>query len=180
MADVQAVLPGIHPTLRPQRSEPAILLRAAQMLAPAVLAWIDEPSARLDQIVSDLAQVIRPFNDGYALARRLDDVGYAANAELVEVLGEADRWASKAFEDAVKVWVVANGIVLDLPLGATVTTRRGDGVINGFLSATAQYVVAVTLEQRAMPGRGCVLNAEDVSVISLPFAAASSLEVPHG
>ncbi|WP_158810280.1 hypothetical protein [Beijerinckia sp. L45] len=179
MSEVQPHLPGVPPTARPGRSKPAIMRRAAEQLGIEVLALLKDPRAKLDDVVDDLLKVMGSRTDGYDLAKQLERQGYDPDAEPVEILDTADSYVRNAHDDAVKEWVKAEDITLDLPLSAVVTTRHGDGPIASLYPETAKYVVAVTPEQRASPGSGYILHAEDVTPVD-PQSAEAALEVAHG
>jgi hypothetical protein len=109
---------------RPLRRDTEVVRAAAEKLAPQVLAWCQDETADLAVITADLVKAIRWNDDGYDIAKSLDD--YSPDAELVEILDAAGMLVTTAWEAACREWVTAHNIT-GPEVGALVShTRKKD------------------------------------------------------
>lgn len=95
--------------------------------------------------------------DGYQIAKRLDDRnGWSITPDLVEVLDSFSVYCGDALTEAEKQWAIENPMELPLPLGTTVVTRRGVGVID-HVSSYYPASYGVKLEDVGYLGNGFLI-----------------------
>lgn len=150
---------------RPKYSDKAVLRRAAEIL----FARADDYSIDLDgesdeSVIASIESAIMFDSDGYARARRMEDSGWDPTAQIVEWLDQDTRY--EALSEAVKAWVISEGITPQLPVGTSVVldrhpryTKTGDsptveGVITAVDHAKAEYTVRVTAYGHVSAGDG--------------------------
>ncbi len=97
-----------------------------------------------EEVAEDLADVLHE-DDGYRLARALEEKGWDPDARMVEVLDGAGSLKYDVNRDAVRAWVMANNINPPLECGAMVrfSIRHVDhsGEIVRIDLENARYVV---------------------------------------
>lgn len=154
--------PLVPSVVRPNRNDPAIVAAAARKIAEVCVEWDGEDSA-VEDWIDDLIKCCFDWDDGYRLAKALDDRCYVhVDADLVEALGAASYAHSDAHEAAVREWVKANQIKPDLEVGDRVSCRFGEGVIGGAHLDRAIYLFVPDGErEKYARGGGIHLNFED-------------------
>ncbi len=150
---------------RPKQHDSAIVLEAAQQLAPKVKEWCGDGDADLDDIVADLVKVLKWESDGYQLAKDLDGQ-YDPDAALVEILDEAGWIKHRALENAEEEWVKANSIQ-PIPLGTKVTWPKMGAEIGvvGKNYPSGKAVVAFASLGHAS-GSGYIVEWEKLTVVA--------------
>lgn len=156
---------------RPSAALDIVLRTAAKKLAPAVVKWLKEgdDKAEDDEIAKELAEIIEPHDDGYALAKKLDRKGWDCDSNLVDILDGAWALVYDTHMRLLKGWVEAHHISLDLPIGARVTTPRGTGEIVEHRAEAAMYLVHMPEKGHVKGGpgtHGIYFRAEEVSAIT--------------
>lgn len=156
---------------RPGRSDDAISKRAAELLLPAVQEWLGEEAD--DRTLPELIKATRIYDEGYEIARALEMRGYSPDAELVEILDDMSYCRYQAHEEAVKDWVKAHDLSLDLSVGTAVSIvvngKFHTGEIRDRKEATAQYTVMVPALGHVRDGlgtHGLIVGFEQVTRIS--------------
>lgn len=138
---------------RPSRYSDEVLRDAAITLAKPVGQWLEgaEPKgARLEEILFEMLDTAIEY-DGYELAKILeDDLIWAVNAELVEILDGAESAISSAYEEAQKVWVKAHDI---RPKYAAGQRLRLPAKLVDFRSENDSLVIATIIKVMADVGR---------------------------
>lgn len=95
---------------RPTRRDPAIIEAAAKKLLPEVNEWLKDGNDEAEDTstLKDLQGAMRWDEDGYAIAKHLDQDGWSPDSRLVEILDSAAHYIIQAQEEACKVWVAEN------------------------------------------------------------------------
>lgn len=118
----KALIPHCHPS-RPCQTDDAVLDAAAELLTKRVFhLWgKDAPNTEDERqrVTRDLREVLLSGN-GYERARELDRMGYFPNAELVELLDDADMDVLRAHDAAVEKWVREHGVTVPVAVGQKV------------------------------------------------------------
>ena len=139
---------------RPQRHGEEMDAKVAEGLLDNVLEWLEGHGGNSDRddVLKSLTDAIDRAgdDDGYAIAKALDDEGWAGiDADFVEILNEASWLRGQAHDDAVREWVKRNAVAAPLPVGAKVRIafkRHPDDGAEGAIAAInddlATYVVA--------------------------------------
>ena len=155
---------------RPKRNSKEVLEEAAKRLLPRVMEWLSRDggqSVDADEVREQLAKAIRYDDDGYQIAKELDNAGwFEIDADLVEILDAASHHKWEAHAALVKAWVAESSIATPLAIGAKVKTPKGDGVIADVNLDTAQYVVQTA--ERAWSGAqsGWVFSVEECEAVA--------------
>jgi hypothetical protein len=101
-------------TKRPNARDEDIRLKAATEMAPKVVEWLQaegDSDSDVESVAIDLASVVDYREDGYEIAKALDDrFGYSPNASLVDVLDCFGFVVRKHLVEAEKKWVLGNGL----------------------------------------------------------------------
>ncbi|OGT54683.1 MAG: hypothetical protein A3E01_10045 [Gammaproteobacteria bacterium RIFCSPHIGHO2_12_FULL_63_22] len=142
---------------RPKELDESVCRRAAEILAPHIHEWLDGKDD-LEGIVADLMRIRSWPNDGYSFAKELERLHYEPDAVLVELL-DGSCAMRKAHEEAVRAWVIANGITPALATGDRCTFTgfwRGtkSGVVSGILAERGVYTVIPDDEREKFAGGG--------------------------
>lgn len=122
---------------------------------------------------SAIAQAIQrvnppPLADGYALARRLDDLeGWICGSDLVDCLDAWSSIAGRHLQALERQWAEAHRVEAALPAGTRVTIigTEESGTIAGASShVVASYLVALDGDPEAVPPTNArrVVGAEHV------------------
>ena len=152
---------------RPKQYAKEVLQEAASRLLPDVIRWIkanaSEPSAEeTAEILDQLAQAIRYEDDGYKIARNLENIGlWDVDASLVEILDNAGWHKIAARETAVKTWVKFHDVKLTRVVGERVKTNKGEGSIVAIRPLTAEYIVQTDGRNWSGPESGWIVAAEE-------------------
>jgi hypothetical protein len=156
---------------RPGRYEDEISKRAAELLLPAVQRWLGSEAD--ERTLPELIKATRIYDEGYEIARALELRGYSPDAELVEILDGMFLFRLQAHEEAVKNWVKAHDLRLDLAPGAAVSIvvngKPHIGEIRSRNEATAEYTVMVPTLGHVRDGtgtNGLIVGFEKVTRIS--------------
>lgn len=124
-----------------------------------------------EQAASDIAKCGSRHQDGYALARELDDRCYwDCDLELANALDVYSSEADREIAVAQKAWAERNAITPTLASGARVSVGHSEsGVITGIYEyGPAQYLVAIDGDKRAAPPSNArrIVNFEDAAPIA--------------
>lgn len=131
---------------RPRRHDPEVVERAIDLLLPDVLRWIGDDKD-LGSVRPNLVKILAHTSDvdGYALARKLDDMGWCPDAQLVEILDDFELDLGEALKEKVRDWVRSHDLRLTLREGDPVTFEANrsplEGTISSLLPDTAEYEV---------------------------------------
>lgn len=142
-------------TKRPSHYDERIDLEVAGALLPKVLRWLkargeDEPTEEDRQdILEQLANACRFHDDGYEVAKQLDDRHmWESDSELVDLLDEVAFARIRAHEKAVEAWVQQHGVAPKYSVGQRVAFKRQrwdkekvTGEVTAVREKTAQYLV---------------------------------------
>jgi hypothetical protein len=147
---------------RPRRHDEAVILAAAEQMAPAYAEWCqEEPGPGFEH---SLAKAMRFNDDAYKIVRELERFdGIDGDEELVDIMSRAGIEIYDAYKDALKKWVSENGVVPSLEINASVETRDGPGKIVDVDSAHGTYCVCVEAHKKGSGYIGTILPFEDVS-----------------
>lgn len=142
------------------------MLAAAREIAAACVEW-DNGESSPDEWVDDLLKCHWDWDDGYKLAKALDDRCHvSSDMALAEALDGASHALWTAHEAAVRQWAVDNNVQPSLEVGARVTCRFGEGVVGSIDKDRAIYLFVPDAErERYARGGGIHLNFEDASAI---------------
>lgn len=113
----------LGPDTDPRRKFAVIKEAACRRLLPPVLDWLAESDADETARAEVLASLIQAADpDGYDFARNLERLSYwdGLDSEMVEILDTYDGIRHDIVAQMVRAWVAANGITLDLEVGARV------------------------------------------------------------
>jgi hypothetical protein len=96
-------------TQRPNYKSEEVLKPAALNLATKVMLWppvLEEKEKHsLEDLADDLEAAIKDSDDGYDIAKKLDEMGWSPDADLVEILEETACCKRHAWLDACRTWV---------------------------------------------------------------------------
>lgn len=162
--------PGF-PEPRPRRRDERVIALVAAKLAERVAEeWqfgqVSEAILRTALGSSDL--------DGYALARELERDLVHPDADLVEILDEADGLMLEAHKSLVAEWVKTHGVTSPFAQGDRVICKFGPGEVTRIHEETAQIVVVPDAEKHLFVEGGGYLLAfescqkEEMAPVDLP------------
>lgn len=136
---IEASAPG-STMPRPRENDDAIMLAAAREFAPHCARW--DPTSDADDWVEALYKARHHWDDGYRLARALEDGSHVVpDAALVEILDGAGFTLSRVRDREVRLWVGIVGFDPVHKIGDVVKWPRGQGVVKGIEVETARYVI---------------------------------------
>ena len=119
----QVTLPGIQ-LPRPKRQSDESRCATALALLPEVQLWLNEPATSNDDLIAQMIDALKSCGsdrDGYKLARALEQTHcWDPDAELVEILADAEFHADRVYEAEMKDWVLNNRVVLEHRLSTMV------------------------------------------------------------
>jgi hypothetical protein len=103
---------------------------------PGLLKWsenhispIEGRKITVEEIAADLITGMAEHDDGYRLARWLDDhKGWAANRTLVSLLSHIPFLRNEIYDQRVRRWVKDNQVHPDLSVGDVVKVRDKEGL----------------------------------------------------
>lgn len=154
-------------TPRPKRHSQEVIQKAAALLAPKFKKWVDsedDDDTPLAELEKDLIDAIKYEDDGYAIARKLDG-RYDPDAELVEILCEAEILKRMALSDLEAGWVIANKLQ-GPPIGAKVASKsRG---MSGIVCRNYPDGKSCITRDSDRPGCGPIIEWENLTIIELP------------
>ncbi len=161
--------------LRPKRNNPAVLKKAAETMVKKVSKWCDDADEPLrEDEVEHLSQwfikELVYYHDGYEIVKKMEnDLGYAGDSYLVELMDDATTVCSCAYYEFVKKWVKEEGIKPTLNIGDKVVythkSTNVEGIITGVDLLEAQYLVFSESRGHVRSGvgsHGCYIPFEDV------------------
>ena len=148
-----------------------LAITVADILQKAKLKYFDH-----EQCMEDSKEILDYHwsDDGYKIAKELDEKGYEMNSSLVEELDCVSNEGDKLLKEKVREWVKQNDIKLDLSVGTKVkldvwTKNNTDGEIVNLRPETAQYIVwtpeCLTPKEN---GGGWVINFEKIKSVIQP------------
>jgi hypothetical protein len=136
----------------------------AQIMGEIVFNWCNG-ATDLDTCIEDCEDVLKwnRNEDGYKLAKELEDKGYESDARLVDELDYISHEASNIQKKHISKWVRDNDLKLDIPIDADVKFRQhGVGVVIG--KVVKHYPETIQYGVRA-PGQSetshYIMNPED-------------------
>lgn len=143
---------------RPSERNPEIIEAAADMLLPTIWDWVtasssteNYPNDERETVRLELIRAIKSSTrgfDGYDLAKTIERQSmWEPDAELVDILDSYSRFLNQAHRDAVKAWVIENGIIPQKMVGddviVSVIRKEHNGTIVSVDLETAQYCVNI-------------------------------------
>jgi hypothetical protein len=133
---------------RPTRNQPEVLNRAAEILYDRMQDYGIELDADEDKgrILKQIGDALRGGSNGYERAREMERYhGWMPDAQFVEWLDDDTRW--DALREAQKAWVISNGIVPRLAVGAAVVIANPDKWRKDATAEVSGSIVRVEAEQ---------------------------------
>lgn len=121
--------------LRPTRRDEVVRRRAAEMALPEVKAWMGSTEGESDASIVETLMNVIGCGDGFTIAKALDDKGWNADAELVELMDRG--FVRDAESELIKQWVQCVGVKPKHAIGETVT------MLCGFQGANRGVIVDV-------------------------------------
>lgn len=159
--------------VRPSRSSKEIDRIVADGLLPKAIEWLrqgGEEDSDEEDVRNDLLFALDFYDDGYQIARQLDNKGWAVDSELVDILDNATHYRYQAHSDAVAKWVEDNQIRPTLGLEDEVWFKlhgeKQTGVIIAIDAKHANYTVCCPSKGHKRKGNGThgfILPYEDVA-----------------
>lgn len=154
-----------RPTITPE-----IKLAAARKMVEAIESDCDTdglPSS--EEMAEDIADVASRYDDGYAIAKQLDDRKYwSIDMRIVEALDNYSFMLSAQLDKEIKKWVEENDIQPPFPLKTRVKMQSGDiGEIATIRRDTAEYLIKIDGDPKAdaPTNRRMVVSYESVTEI---------------
>ena len=97
------------PDSRPLRNAPQVIHKAAELLLPDVMEWLNDDDYQSEHVLEMLKRAIRYATDGYAIAKAIDqNECLDPDAELVEILDQASSHLRTAYSEVCTAWVKEN------------------------------------------------------------------------
>lgn len=161
----------ITATRRPKQSDALVKQRAAEIVTPKIVEWIKrgrETRIVEKDISNVLIKILSSHKDGYEMAKELDQAGWGADSELVDIMDDASYAVSEAARELVKKWVIMYAITPTRKIGDAVTCSsiRRDGkigIITKIYEKEAQYGVRYPDQ----PETSCyIVNYEDTAGVA--------------
>lgn len=145
---------------RPNIGDEAIRSAVADQLLDDVFAWTQREGDDHDRddVASDLFDAIRPYLDGYGMARHLENRhGWDSDSDLVEILDKVPLLLAKEAEKAIRHWVLDNDIKPPCKVGDAVewswpSGPKIKGTVVQIFADEARLIVATTDEVPAGAG----------------------------
>lgn len=111
---------------RPRRYAREFVRAAAEALAPDVAEWADDSDHQ--KIALDLFEAMTSIIgfDGFDIAKRLADNGWEPDAELVEILEQAESEIDSAYRKGVSQWIKLYNITPLFKIGDVVAFNGRD------------------------------------------------------
>lgn len=182
---------GAAMTPRPSRWDDAVVAAGVDVMWPRIAesGGADAPTdpAEVESYKSDLRVAFRHNEDGYEVGRYLEGCGWYMDAEMVEALDNGGHAIYRAEQAAVRAWVAAGGVSVDLPAGTKVRhpslnghvgeivvrdsgyDYRADGTYLVFCEAlghTRDADTAQAMRDRKSVTHGVILRAECIEVVT--------------
>ena len=135
---------------RPKRNNEEIMSETAKVIAKKVLSWTRQDYFTEEDVIDALCKVLPFSDDGYELAKEMEDEGFDADSELVSIMEGASWELDRQHRKAVKQWVKDNDIRPKLKEGDEIHIQvrqrdrtKYDAIIAEVREETAEYMVAV-------------------------------------
>ncbi len=142
---------------RPRYFGDEVTLELVDSIIIKVAKWIESDrrfrvtDSELEEIHADLMSIVDFEDDAYKIVRGLDDLGWAVNDELDDIMKEVSHSRYDIWKGHVHHWVLKNGITLKHNIDDKVQFKSEgkvkQGVIRKIYPQTAEY--AVYLEEEA-------------------------------
>lgn len=146
----------------------------AGKIAEQLITYSDFTEEDREGIIDDLMNHAVRHQDGYELAKKLDDrCGWTPDSSIVEVLDGWSSLYSESVERTEKEWFAANPIAQPMPIGARVTFgwQSEIGVIDGIYEhGPGKFLIKVEGDKHGPTSRR-IVNFEDVKAESPAKAA---------
>lgn len=129
-----------------------IKLAAARKMVEAIKSDCDTrgfPSS--EEMAEDIADVASIYDDGYAIARQLDDrKGWSIDTSIVEALEGFSFILDQELDKAIKSWIEENDIQPPFPIKTRVKLHTGEtGEIDMIRRETAEYFIKIDGDSKA-------------------------------
>lgn len=155
--------------IRPRFSRKDLNRAIAEELYPEITAWLKDDNDDKEWSITQLVGALSYADDGYEVAKRLEDEGWAPDAELVDILSNARDLRYTIAQKKEEEWVSSNGfkplyaeneiVKIDSPK----SRRHGDiGVISIVYPKTLKYAVSLTDN----PARADILDEEEIRYLT--------------
>lgn len=119
---------------RPSIRDKEVIKVAATRLLDEVITWLEESGDETDytadtdardQVLSDLVDAIDDSidNDGYKLARQLEQTGWDPDSRLVEILDSISSYLRTEVSRLSVIWFTEGGFTI-IPNGARVKSKK--------------------------------------------------------
>lgn len=178
---------GAYP--RPTRYDKNILQRTAEKIATAIEQWLiaediflfkEDLDKEYETLVKFLKKNLAQVDDGYDLAKRLEDkFYYDSDSHLVGILDDGFSVWLYEYKKAVKIWVKETGLKPTLKIGdkAAFIRRkyladkgeRVEGEISSIDEKSGMYVIHCPqlghVQKGQVGSHGLCVNFEDTEVI---------------
>lgn len=145
-----------------------LYLRAAEVFVRD--SNIELESSDPEQFAKDLADSFSIGDNGFDIAKAMDDRCHSMTADNVEALDNFFYFVQDELEKDVKAWVRDNDIQPPLPIGCTVRLKdRKQGKIMRVYSAEkATYAVLMAEDYKKINAGQRILSYEDVELVEQP------------
>jgi len=164
---------GAFMTKRPSSHDEKIDTLIAEELLDDVIGWLkasgDEDPDR-DEVRKSLESAMDFEDDGYKIARQLDNDGWDVDAELVHILDNAFPNRIRIHRDFVAKWVEENGIKPTFEVGQTVAFKERNKSHTGEITRINEKQAEYTIYCAEM---GHVREGTGSHGVILPFEAVS-------
>ncbi len=140
-------------------------------IIPKVVKWLESDrrfrvtDSEFEEIHADLASIVDFEDDAYKIVRGLDDLGWAVDDELHDIMKEVSYSRYDIWKDHVHHWVLKNGITLKHNIDDKVQFKSDgkvkQGVIRKIYPRTAEYAVFLEEESLKKGYIGSVVQLEN-------------------
>lgn len=93
---------------RPKKSDPRILNSVAYAISHEIQKWAY--NLTVEDIQQDLLIAIQENEDGYQIAKELENLGYSPDSDLVEILSKVSVTKNKVYNQLCREWLIDNQI----------------------------------------------------------------------
>ncbi len=168
---------------RPQSNSPEVVEQAAKALLPKVIEWLNSSNGPyysvLDaDVLLDLGKALRykGQDDGYHIAKALEQECWNVDSELVEILNHTGFHIQAALNAVTEDWIRTNNINPKHAVGDSVLVKtyprigvspiEHTGVVVKINPQRGDYLIRISALGHVMPGKlgvqGQHVNWEDV------------------
>ena len=158
---------------RPTRKDAKPL--AAKVIAQLVKAWLKDDSDIADIESLLVENMGGPFDNGYSIAKGLEDASFGIDPdlELVEILDDCDIEIRNAHNAMCREWVSANGI-REIPTGTSVLWKSRPKWETGIVVSNhpdGKSTVSFASQGHVAPGTGMgtigrIIEWEELEILS--------------